>query len=229
MADRARPSEAALFVDGRYTLQAAQAGRSTAWHDRAAGRSAAGKLARAEPDGRRPPRLRSVAAHFRGSRAAGRGLRQGRRGAGRGRQQSARCGLDRAPCRRRSARSRCTTLQFAGETEADKLDAHPRRDRASSAPMRWCCRIRTRWPGPSTSAAPTSRIRRCRSSYALVPKDGRPTLFIDSRKLSNSARDHLEASRRGRASRTRLTPNSTALGAGAAQRSRSTARPPPTR
>ena len=29
-------------------------------------------------------------------------------------------------------------------------------------------------------------------SYALVPKDGRPTVFIDSRKLSNSSRDHLE-------------------------------------
>ena len=29
-------------------------------------------------------------------------------------------------------------------------------------------------------------------SYALVPTDGRPTIFIDSRKLSNVARDHLE-------------------------------------
>jgi Xaa-Pro aminopeptidase len=29
-------------------------------------------------------------------------------------------------------------------------------------------------------------------SYALVPKDGRPTVFIDHRKLSNAARDHLE-------------------------------------
>ncbi len=29
-------------------------------------------------------------------------------------------------------------------------------------------------------------------SYALVRKDGRPTIFIDSRKLSNAARDHLE-------------------------------------
>ena len=28
--------------------------------------------------------------------------------------------------------------------------------------------------------------------YALVPKDGRPTIFIDARKLSNSTRDHLE-------------------------------------
>jgi Xaa-Pro aminopeptidase len=31
-------------------------------------------------------------------------------------------------------------------------------------------------------------------SYALVPKDGRPTVFIDHRKLSNSTRDHLEQS-----------------------------------
>ena len=31
-------------------------------------------------------------------------------------------------------------------------------------------------------------------SYALVPKDGRPTVFIDHRKLSNSSRDHLEQS-----------------------------------
>ncbi|SDS88439.1 aminopeptidase P family protein [Bradyrhizobium canariense] len=31
-------------------------------------------------------------------------------------------------------------------------------------------------------------------SYALVPKSGRPTVFIDHRKLSNSARDHLEQS-----------------------------------
>src|SRR5271169_6552876 len=29
-------------------------------------------------------------------------------------------------------------------------------------------------------------------SYALVPKTGRPTLFIDHRKLTNSVRDHLE-------------------------------------
>jgi Xaa-Pro aminopeptidase len=31
-------------------------------------------------------------------------------------------------------------------------------------------------------------------SYALVPQDGRPIVFIDHRKLSNSARDHLEQS-----------------------------------
>src|SRR6185503_20225498 len=31
-------------------------------------------------------------------------------------------------------------------------------------------------------------------SYAVVPKDGRPTVFIDHRKLSNLTRDHLEQS-----------------------------------
>ena len=31
-------------------------------------------------------------------------------------------------------------------------------------------------------------------SYAVVPKQGRPTVFIDHRKLSNAARDHLEQS-----------------------------------
>ena len=31
-------------------------------------------------------------------------------------------------------------------------------------------------------------------SYALVPKDGRPVVFIDHRKLSNATRDHLEQS-----------------------------------
>jgi Xaa-Pro aminopeptidase len=29
-------------------------------------------------------------------------------------------------------------------------------------------------------------------SYALIPKDGRPAIFLDHRKLSNSVRDHLE-------------------------------------
>lgn len=29
-------------------------------------------------------------------------------------------------------------------------------------------------------------------SYAVLPKDGRPTVFIDARKLSNATRDHLE-------------------------------------
>jgi len=47
-------------------------------------------------------------------------------------------------------------------------------------------------------------------SYALVPKDGRPTVFIDHRKLSNSARDHLEQTADVREPDA-LTPSLTAL------------------
>ena len=82
---------------------------------------------------------------------------------------------------------------FAGESEADKLD----RIRAEIARLgaealvlsdshavAWTFNIR----GADVSHTPLPL------SYALVPKDGRPTIFIDSRKLSNSARDHLERS-----------------------------------
>ena len=50
-------------------------------------------------------------------------------------------------------------------------------------------------------------------SYALVPKDGRPTVFIDHRKLSNATRDHLEHSA-DVAEPDALTPTLTELGAG---------------
>ena len=92
--------------------------------------------------------------------------------------------------------------QFSGETEADKLgrirseiarlgaDALVLSDPHAVA---WTFNIR----GADVSHTPLPL------SYALVPKDGRPTVFIDHRKLSNSARDHLEQNRRRRASRTR--------------------------
>jgi Xaa-Pro aminopeptidase len=82
---------------------------------------------------------------------------------------------------------------FSGETEADKL----RRIRleierlgvdalvlSDSHAVAWTFNIR----GADVSHTPLPL------SYALVPKDGRPTVFIDHRKLSNSARDHLEQS-----------------------------------
>src|SRR4029077_9193122 len=84
-------------------------------------------------------------------------------------------------------------LSFAGETEADKLG----RIRAEIARLgvealvlsdshagAWTFNIR----GADVSHTPLPL------SYALVPKDGRPIVFIDHRKLSNSARDHLEQS-----------------------------------
>ncbi|QDM16299.1 aminopeptidase P family protein [Tardiphaga sp. vice352] len=83
-------------------------------------------------------------------------------------------------------------LEFAGESEADKLV----RIRAEIARLKvdalvlsdshavaWTFNIR----GADVSHTPLPL------SYALVPKDGRPTIFIDHRKLSNSARAHLEA------------------------------------
>jgi Xaa-Pro aminopeptidase len=84
-------------------------------------------------------------------------------------------------------------LAYAGETEADKLG----RIRSEivrlgvealvlsdSHAVAWTFNIR----GADVSHTPLPL------SYALVPKDGRPTVFIDNRKLSNSARDHLEQS-----------------------------------
>jgi Xaa-Pro aminopeptidase len=83
--------------------------------------------------------------------------------------------------------------QFSGENESDKL----RRIRleiarlgvdalvlSDSHAVAWTFNIR----GADVSHTPLPL------SYALVPKDGRPTIFIDHRKLSNSARDHLEQS-----------------------------------
>jgi Xaa-Pro aminopeptidase len=81
--------------------------------------------------------------------------------------------------------------QFSGEAEAEKLgrirgeiarlgaDALVLSD---SHAVAWTFNIR----GADVSHTPLPL------SYALVPRQGRPTVFIDHRKLSNSARDHLE-------------------------------------
>jgi Xaa-Pro aminopeptidase len=81
--------------------------------------------------------------------------------------------------------------QFAGESEAEKL-GHIRAEMerlkvdalvlSDSHAVAWTFNIR----GADVSHTPLPL------SYALVPKDGRPTVFIDARKLSNTARDHLE-------------------------------------
>jgi Xaa-Pro aminopeptidase len=83
--------------------------------------------------------------------------------------------------------------QFSGEAEAEKLE-RIRLEIArlgaealvlsDSHAVAWTFNIR----GADVSHTPLPL------SYALVPRDGRPTVFIDHRKLSNSARDHLEQS-----------------------------------
>ncbi|TCU72501.1 Xaa-Pro aminopeptidase [Bradyrhizobium sp. R2.2-H] len=84
-------------------------------------------------------------------------------------------------------------LQHAGVTEAEKLtqirgeiaklgtDALVLSD---SHAVAWTFNIR----GADVAHTPLPL------SYALVPKEGRPTVFIDHRKLSNLTRDHLEQS-----------------------------------
>jgi Xaa-Pro aminopeptidase len=100
-------------------------------------------------------------------------------------------------------------MQFSGETESEKLkrirlelaklgaDALVLSD---SHAVAWTFNIR----GADVSHTPLPL------SYALVPKDGRPTVFIDHRKLSNSARDHLEQTADVREPDT-LTPTLTGL------------------
>jgi Xaa-Pro aminopeptidase len=82
-------------------------------------------------------------------------------------------------------------LPFAGEAEPDKLkriEAEIAKLNADalvlsdSHAVAWTFNIR----GGDVAHTPLPL------SYAVVPKSGRPTLFIDHRKLSNSVRDHLE-------------------------------------
>jgi Xaa-Pro aminopeptidase len=83
--------------------------------------------------------------------------------------------------------------QFSGEAEAEKLQrirfeiARLGADAlvlSDSHAVAWTFNIR----GADVSHTPLPL------SYALVPKDGRAIVFVDHRKLSNSARDHLEQS-----------------------------------
>src|ERR1700729_2430048 len=114
--------------------------------------------------------------------------------------------------------------QYSGEAETDKL----RRIRleiarlgvdalvlSDSHAVAWTFNIR----GADVSHTPLPL------SYALVPRDGRPTVFIDHRKLSNSARDHLEQTA-DVAAPDALTPKLTELAQGGAGGAGARADPP---
>ncbi|ACI92388.1 Xaa-Pro aminopeptidase 1 [Afipia carboxidovorans OM5] len=82
------------------------------------------------------------------------------------------------------------TLTLAGESEADKFERiRAEMDRlgldalvlSDSHAVAWTFNIR----GADVAHTPLPL------SYALLPKNGQPTIFIDSRKLSNEARAHL--------------------------------------
>ena len=182
--------EAAVFVDGRYTLQAAQQVDTHAWSivslvDPPPESWLAEHLSAGDRVGY-DPWLHTTAAAERLAKAC------------------AKAGAELIPVESNPVDSIWTDrpapplgpvtihdARFAGETEADKLtriraemkklgvDATVLSD---SHAVAWTFNIR----GADVSHTPLPL------SYALVPKDGRPVVFIDSRKLSNTSRDHLE-------------------------------------
>jgi Xaa-Pro aminopeptidase len=183
-------NEAAVFVDGRYTLQAAQQVDTHAW--------AIASLVDPPPESwlaehlgaddrlGYDPWLHTSAATERLAKAC------------------AKVGAELIPVETNPVDSIWTDrpapplgpvtihgARFAGEAEADKL-ARIRVEMtklgvdalvlSNSHAVAWTFNIR----GADVSHTPLPL------SYALVPKAGRPVVFIDSRKLSNVSRDHLE-------------------------------------
>lgn len=184
--------QAAVFIDGRYTLQAAKQVDAKAWHvEPLADPPPESWLAKHLAAGDRlgfDPWLHTSAAAERLAAAC------------------ARAGAELVAVDSNPLDSVWTErpppplgpvavhgMPFSGEAEAEKLkrirlqiarlgvDALVLSD---SHAVAWTFNIR----GADVSHTPLPL------SYALVPKDGRPVVFIDHRKLSNSARDHLEQS-----------------------------------
>jgi Xaa-Pro aminopeptidase len=182
--------EAALFVDGRYTLQAAKQVDTRAWSvEPLVDPSSESWLAKHLTSGDRlgfDPWLHTFAAAERLATACAKA----------GAELVA---VDTNPLDSVWTERPAPPLgpvavhggHFSGEAETDKL----RRIRleierlgvdalvlSDSHAVAWTFNIR----GADVAHTPLPL------SYALVPKVGRPTVFIDHRKLSNSARDHLE-------------------------------------
>jgi Xaa-Pro aminopeptidase len=183
-------NEAALFVDGRYTLQAAKQVDARAW--------------RIEPLAEPPPEAWLEKHLMAGDRLGFDPWLHTSAAVERFAAACARAGaeliavdtnpLDAVWTERPAPPLAPVTLhgeQFSGEAEAEKLKRIAGEIErlgvealvlSDSHAVAWTFNIR----GGDVSHTPLPL------SYALVPKGGRPTLFIDHRKLSNSVRDHLE-------------------------------------
>src|SRR4051812_5178547 len=205
--------EAVIFVDGRYTLQAAKQVDAKAWSvaplvDPPPETWLAGHLVAGDRLGFDPWLHTSAAAERLAAACAKAGAEL--------------VAVDSNPLDSVWAERPAPPLgpvaihgpQFSGEIEAEKLkrirleiaklnvDALVLSD---SHAVAWTFNIR----GADVSHTPLPL------SYALVPKDGRPTIFIDHRKLSNLTRDHLEQSADVREADA-LTPTLTELAKGGA-------------
>jgi Xaa-Pro aminopeptidase len=186
------PHQAAVFVDGRYTLQAAKQVDTKAW--------AVESLVD-------PPPENWISAHLKASDRLGfdpwlhtfsAAERLGAACAKAGAELVAvdsnpvdAIWPDRPPAP--LAPVAVHGLQYAGVTEAEKLKQIQGEVEklgvealvlSDSHAVAWTFNIR----GGDVAHTPLPL------SYALVPKGGRPTVFIDHRKLSNLTRDHLEQS-----------------------------------
>ncbi len=159
------PEEAAIFVDGRYTLQVRQQVSATEWSYQSVPETSTTEWLKDHAPGRRAHRLRSLAAHpGLGEEGEGSARQPWCRARARG-PQSDRRGVER-PSRgvegqaRRPARPICGQVRFR--------EAH--RDRRLAAEAACRCggpfRARIRSPGRSTSAGRTSATRR---SLLLTP------------------------------------------------------------
>ena len=177
--DRARRARRAVRRRPLHACRRASQVDACGVHDRAIWSTTPPRaLARAEPAGRRQARLRPVAAHRRRRRAAGAGLRQRRRDAGRRSSpiRSTRSGPTGR--RRRSGRWCCTICASPAKTPSAKLDSiraeigKPARRRAGG--------VR---PARRGLDLQHPRLRRRHTplplAFAIVPKEGRPALYID--------------------------------------------------
>ncbi|WP_315752439.1 MULTISPECIES: aminopeptidase P family protein [unclassified Bradyrhizobium] len=186
------PQAAAIFVDGRYTLQAGKQVDGKAWMvESLIEPPPESWLTRHLQSGDRvgfDPWLHTTAAAERLAAAC------------------AKAGAELVPVERNPVDSIWTErplpplgavsihgAELSGESEADKLGRIRQEIErlgvealvlSDSHNVAWTFNIR----GADVSHTPLPL------SYALVPKTGRPTIFIDSRKLSNLTRDHLEQS-----------------------------------
>ncbi|NPU65959.1 aminopeptidase P family protein [Bradyrhizobium sp. 83012] len=186
------PQQAAIFVDGRYTLQAGKQVDGKAW--------TVESLIEPPPENWLTGHLQS------GDRVGFDPWLHTTAAAERFAAACAKAGAELVPVETNPLDSVWTErplpplgavsihgAELSGEAEAEKLDRIRKEIErlgvealvlSDSHNVAWTFNIR----GADVSHTPLPL------SYAVVPRSGRPTIFIDSRKLSNLTRDHLEQS-----------------------------------
>ncbi|WP_315726702.1 MULTISPECIES: aminopeptidase P family protein [unclassified Bradyrhizobium] len=186
------PQQAAIFVDGRYTLQAGKQVDGKAW--------TVESLIEPPPENWLTGHLQS------GDRVGFDPWLHTTAAAERFAAACAKAGAELVPVETNPLDSIWTErplpplgavsihgAELSGEAEAEKLDRIRKEIErlgvealvlSDSHNVAWTFNIR----GADVSHTPLPL------SYAVVPRSGRPTIFIDSRKLSNLTRDHLEQS-----------------------------------